>query len=168
MRSRNHYTGHGLFQPDGITEFRRRAQALENIYIETVRRKHIGGYERKFAAVVAVVMRYAQTGSVRPAGFPYIIGKSLCRHTYRITVHPVSAGSHYTAQTAGSEFKVLVKRIFKGGRVAFHQNLYFLFGRFIEISVKPTLGDCPEIFFHNLNFLTYHSKLRIFLVTKKK
>ena len=115
--SRNHHPRHGLFQPYGITQLRSRPQAIEYIHIETIGRKHIRRYQRKFAAMVTVIMRNAKTGACNRMMFPDIIGKALRSHAHGVAVHPVRPGTHYPSKPSGTEFEVPVKRIFKRGRV---------------------------------------------------
>ena len=69
-----------------------------------------------------------------------VVRKSLCGHTHGVLVHPVGSHAHNAAETARSEFEILVECVLKSCRIGVAQLQYFHFGFLVEITIQPTLG----------------------------
>ena len=91
--------------------FRRRTHVVEQRYLYAVCRKNIGRNLGKQTAVVTTVMTYHYGNLLQILEvLIQIIGQALRSCPHRVNVHTVRAHSHDAAQTARSEFQILIKR----------------------------------------------------------
>ena len=144
---RDHDAGHRLFQAHGIAHHRRGPDIVENEHVDAVRGEHVGGDLGEFLAVVAGIIGDAdlRIGVVHVA--QDIVRKALGGHSDGVLVHPVGSDAHNAAETAGTEFKVLVERILECGGVQGAHPLDLHLGLLVEITFQPA---------HRFQFVFFH------------
>ena len=92
--------------------FRSRTHVVEQIYLYAICGKNIGRKLGKQAAVVTTVMAYHHSNFFQILEIlVQIIGQALRSCPHRVNVHTVRAYSHDAAQTARSEFQILIERL---------------------------------------------------------
>ncbi len=134
-------------------------ETVEEIDLDSVGREYVGDNFGKLARVVAhiVAYDYRYLGLILESDLK-IVGKPLCGGSYRIDVHTVCAGTHDTAQTAGTEFEVTIETVDKFGFVVGVKHATHLGTSFFIVTVgEPSLGffghHLDEVFiFHILKF----------------
>ena len=148
---------------DGERNFRRGAQALEEISLDAVGREDISHRLSKQTRIIAAVMTHHHTKILLAREcLKDVVGKALSGHTHDVLVHAVGTCTHDAAQTARTKFQILIERIDESRLVfCIEHSLHFCLSLGIESRREPLLCLSRTLFnqfvVHNFiyNFYIY-------------
>ena len=91
-----------------------RTHVVEKIHLDAVCGEDVSYCLGKQAAVVTAVVAHDYRNRTASGKILFqIICKALCSHSHCVNVHSVTACSHYTAESAGTEFQIFVETLYQ-------------------------------------------------------
>ena len=145
---------------DGEAQFRGRPERVEQKNLESVRGENIGHALGEHPRIVAAVVRHGDAHPLAREVLFQVVGKPLRGSPHRVDVHAVGPYAHNAAQTARTEFEVLVEALHELFHIVVHQVFDLLFRRFVIVAVEPGLSFSENQLFqfvcHNSIGFTYN------------
>ncbi len=150
MRSRDHHTGDRSHLANGVAQFWRRAQVVEDEHVQSVGTEYVSGDLGEQLRVVAAVVGNADADVIPGNLLKNIVGQSLGSHPDGIFVHPVGSDSHNATKAAGTELQSLVESVLEPDRIIVPQLDHLHLCLLIEIPFQPFSGVLVVILCHNI------------------
>ena len=161
VRRRHDHARMAFQLADGEAQLGRRTQCVEEEYGEAVRGEDVGHTLGEHARIVAAVVAHGHANLLAREILLQVVGQALRGGTHRVDIHAVRAHAHNAAQTARTEFQVLVEALHKFLHIVLHQVLDLLFGLFVIMTVEPRLRLAQ---YHLFQFVCHRFLSVLFIV----
>ena len=140
---------------DCVRHLRSRAQALEQVNLNTVGGEDVRRDLSELAAVVTAIVANNHLDLIQISELLFqVVRQALCRRADRVDIHAVRTDTHDTAQSARTEFQILIEAFDQFcGIFAIEQCLYLSACFSVITFRKPSLGLISD---HFEQFVVFH------------
>ncbi len=140
VRGGDHHARVAFQLADGEAQLGGRAQRVEQVGGEAVRCEDVGHALGELARVVAAVVRHGHADGLAREVLLEVFGQALRGGAHRVGVHAVRACAHDAAQTARTEFQILVEALDELFHIVIHQVFDLLPGLLVVLLAEPPFG----------------------------